>query len=38
MIYLAIGGAIFCAYAIWSLACELAADWLIRRIDGKVGR
>ena len=38
MTYLAIGGAIFCAYVVWALACELAADWIFRRIDRKVGR
>ena len=38
MIYLAIGGAIFCGYVVWALACELAADWIFRQIGGKVGR
>ena len=38
MIYLALGGAIFCGYVVWALACELAADWLIRNIGRKVGR
>ena len=38
MTYLAIGGAAFLGYAIWALACEFAAGWLINRISGKVGR
>ena len=31
MTWLALGAAIFCGYAVWALACELAAEWLMRR-------
>jgi hypothetical protein len=33
MIYLATG--VFLVYAVWALACELAAGWLIERATGR---
>ena len=35
MIYFAYGSGIFAGLMVWALACELAADWVIRQIGGE---
>ena len=35
MMYLAIGAGFFCAATIWALACEMVAECLIERANGR---